>query len=451
MTTSRLFMTAALAGLCACSFISKKNPLGGGDASSASAGMPGTPLQADAKDSSAVKNKLDELAQLEALLGKQQWTDYAVRSSRLRSYFLFENGLAGESKRDKIIKRLDAVDAAAYKTFPRLQSLVSSSVRVVDGVNATAIETLVGVLDACDGATDIRSRDSLTEKVTAYERAIARVKKVDANAFRYYGDTKSRYSTMDIPNALLKCEGGFAAAASGYAEEYVEETVPATEVAIGCGSAEILADGIRTGPNTFAAYTRTEGGASYPEKVDCKKLAKKNNFASAFADAVKDYARYIEIPQSDLVVVTSGKPFVEESDGDGYLHRYQRLIAYSKKFRFAKNPCGGEKIFCEAGGSKGAQAFNRLEHALDRAQVNAGKNPELCKAHLKDAKSRADWFAEFHADATKDKSWIPGATYKTKKGQKLADSAFIAAFKDKGQLADDRLLGGYCDSPAKQK
>ena len=138
---------------------------------------------------------------------------------------------------------------------------------------------------------------------------------------------------------------------------------------------------------TCSPRTRTEGGASYPEKVDCKKLARKNSYAAAFADAVADYAKYIEIPQGELVVVTDGKPFVDESDSDGFLHRYQRLVAYSKKLRFAKNPCGAEKLFCEAGGSKGAQAFNRLEHALDRARVHAGSRPTTLQADT----SRMPW------------------------------------------------------------
>lgn len=438
--------SVALVGLCACSFIQKTKSTVGKDS------VPDAPaVTADDKDSPAVKNKLNDLAELETLLGNKQWTDYAVKSSRLRSYFVFENGLAKESKRDAIIKRLGALDVTAYRTFPRLQALVGNGERVLEKeVNSKALEPLVGVIDACDGAHDIRNRGALDEKLAAYERALDRVKKVDANAFRYFGDTKSRYSTKDFPNTLLKCEADLAAAGSGFAEEYVAEAVPKTEVEIGCGKAELLADGIRTGPNLFAAYTRTEGGASYPEKLDCKKLAKKNAYAPGFADAVADYAKYIEIPQSELVVVTDGKPFVDESDSDGFLHRYQRLVAYSKKFRFAKNPCGAEKLFCEAGGSKGAQAFNRLEHALERAQVNAGTNPQLCKAHLKDAVSRAKWFVEFVADSKKSGSWIAGATYKTKKGEKLEESAFVAAFKAKGQLADDRQLGGYCDSPAKK-
>jgi hypothetical protein len=92
-----------------------------------------------------------------------------------------------------------------------------------------------------------------------------------------------------------------------------------------------------------------------------------------------------------------------------------------------------------------------MEHALARAQVHAGSNPQLCKSHLKDAKSRADWFAEFYADSKKSGSWIAGATYKTKKGKKLKEAALVAKFEEKGQLADDRMLGAYCDSPAMDK
>ena len=103
-------------------------------------------------------------------------------------------------------------------------------------------------------------------------------------------------------------------------------------------------------------------------------------------------------------------------------------------------------MFCEAGGSKGALAFNRLEHALDRAQVNAGSNAQLCKAHLKDAVARGKWFGEFQADSKKTGTWTSGATYKTKKGEKLEETAFVAAFKAKGQLADERLLGTYCEA-----
>jgi RNA polymerase sigma-70 factor (ECF subfamily) len=100
-------------------------------------------------------------------------------------------------------------------------------------------------------------------------------------------------------------------------------------------------------------------------------------FVVVFADAVADYAKYIEIPERDLVVTTDGKPYVDETTDDGRLHRYQKLVAFSKKFRSAKNPCGGEKIFCEAGGSQGAQAFNRLEHALDRVFSHAGRRTRV--------------------------------------------------------------------------
>lgn len=443
MTSYRLFVTAALLSLGACSLI-PKGTLGLGDVSPSGA----SPLTADAKDSPAVKNKLSELSELEKLFAQKRWGDYARQSTRLHSYFMFEKGLAGEAKREKIIARLGGLDASAFKTFPRLQALIGPGTRVVEGIDENALKLVVAVLDTCEDSRDIRSKETLNQNLMAYEKALARVKKVDPMALRYFGDTSSRHSTEDIPNALLACEGNLAAAASGFEEEYVEEKVPATDVEVGCGSALFLADGVRVGPNQFAPYTRTEGGANYPEKLDCKALKKKAKYSGALTEAVLDYAAYIEIPQDDLVVVTDGKSYVEESSSDGRLHRFQKLVAYSKKFRFAKNPCGGEKIFCEAGGSKGALAFNRMEHALSRAEVHAGTNPKLCKAHLEDAKSRADWFAEFYAESKKSGSWISGATYKTKKGKKLKEAKFISKFKDKGELADERLLGGYCDAPA---
>lgn len=154
-----MFTSAALVGLCACSFLHKTK--GGLD------GAPGAPaVTADDKDSPAVKNKLADLAELETLLGTTRWSDYAVKSSRLRSYFVFENGLAKESKREAIIKRLETLDATAYKAFPRLHALVGTGARIVEkDVNGKALEPLVGVLDACDGARDLRTRGALDEKV----------------------------------------------------------------------------------------------------------------------------------------------------------------------------------------------------------------------------------------------------------------------------------------------
>jgi hypothetical protein len=444
MISTHLFMSAALVGLCACSLIAKGKTKVAGDSSGAPT------VTADANDPPRVKNALAKLEEIEKLLATKKWSDYARESARFHSYFMFEQGLEGERKRGAIIKRLDALDASAFKAFSRLHALVGAGTRVVD-VEKDALEPIVAVLDECDGSKDIRSKGALDEKLARYEKALERVKKVDANAFRYYGETNSRFGTEDVATTLLACEANLASAASGFADEYVAETVPATEVEVGCGMAVVLADGIRVGPNQFAPYTRTEGGASYPEKLDCNKLKKKSNHGSAFAAAVADYAKYIEIPQGDLIVVTDGKPYVEESQSDSRLHRFQKLVAYSKKFRFAKNPCGGKNTFCEAGGSKGAEAFNRLEHALDRAQVHAGSNPALCKAHLKDAKARADWFAEFHADSKKRGSWVGGATYKTKKGQKLKEADFISTFSEKGELADERFLGKYCESPRKEK
>src|SRR5687767_882025 len=123
MTRLRILTTVALAGLCACSLIAK----GKGASSSGS-----SPIAADPDDPPAVKNKLQELEDIEKLLAEARWSDYAVKSKRLHSYFLFDKGLDGQPKRKTIMQRLDALDAKAVATFPRLQALVGEGPRVLE-------------------------------------------------------------------------------------------------------------------------------------------------------------------------------------------------------------------------------------------------------------------------------------------------------------------------------
>jgi hypothetical protein len=124
-------------------------------------------------------------------------------------------------------------------------------------------------------------------------------------------------------------------------------------------------------------------------------------------------------------------------------------MAYSKEFTFSGNPCGGtdEKLFCEAGGSKGARAYNEMEHHLDRARFLAGKAPDRCKQHLKDAVKNWESFSSMMEEMKKSKEWIGGATYRTKKGVKLKEKDFVASFEEKAGQADEKLGAKYCARP----
>ena len=167
------------------------------------------------------------------------------------------------------------------------------------------------------------------------------------------------------------------------------------------------------------------------------------------AAAVKEFAADIEMKLSDLVITVKGPAYIEVDDDDLTPHRYQLLTAYSKKFVLGSNPCGKGKTFCEAGGSRGAAAFDELEHALERAAVHAGKSPDRCRTFLKTAKTQAEWFAQFRDDAIKSKDSISGATYKTKKGTLLKEKDFVAAFARRGEQAQEMLDTKYCAKPAK--
>jgi hypothetical protein len=452
---------AALLGLAACSLIGKGgSSLDGrdrpgaldsvGDAadrgSSPVADVP--KLEGDEDDPPHVVEGLDRLNNLEKYIGERAWDRYARESRDLNDTLLRKDGWKGEKKRGAMKKRLLALDAAAFKTFGgRLHRTVGTGARITTDVDADGMEAAAMALTKCEEAAKTTTtgrgdaKDTLEANIAAYEKAIARARKVDKKAFRYYAEHDGW--TIDVPTKMLECEVKLVALADQYGDEYEPEVAAETGEEKGCGSMNWLASGVQIRAGRFAPYSRTEGGANLPEKMSCKKLKKKSKFPRALAAAVAEFKRYHQIP--DAVVTTEGRPYIEEKDDDLRLYRYQALVAYSRKLTFAANPCGGgEKLFCEAGGSKGAREYNELEHHLDRAQVHAGRAPDRCKKHLESAVKNWEAFQELYKELNRSKQWVSDSTYKTKKGAKLKAKAFIATFEKKATLADERLLEKYC-------
>lgn len=454
MFGSRLTAVLGLLALSSCSMFAKgKSSLGSGAPSAG--GVPGgVGPKVDDDDPPHVARAIERLDAMAKLIEARSFAEYARESADFQGTFIFQNGWAGEKKRDSMKSRLDALDAAAFKAHGGRLTVVGDAKRVLklDTGTVAAVEEAV---DACDEAAKTPTSGGggaaieLAKRVKAYEATLARVTKMDATAFRYFGE--ARRGTIDVPTKLMKCEVALAAAESQYADEYIAEETPKGEVETGCGVISWVARGVSLGGGRWSPYERAAGGASFPERLACNKLPKTNKLPAPFRSSAQDFASYVDVKLASMVNVIDGKPTVETSDEDLRVYRYQSFNAYSKQWKFAKNPCGEGKLFCEAGGSRGATAYNKLEHALDRAAVHAGGNPDRCGQHLQEAKNHAKWFAEFHADAVKSGSWITGATYKTKKGEKLPEKAFIAAFEAKGKLADDRLIEKYCAKPAPKK
>lgn len=88
----------------------------------------------------------------------------------------------------------------------------------------------------------------------------------------------------------------------------------------------------------FAGYTRTAGGNSFVEPIACNKMPRHSNAPKAFAEAIASFAERVDLPQRSLVIVLDGSPTVEVNKEDLHTYRYQRFHAYSKEFKFAKNP-----------------------------------------------------------------------------------------------------------------
>jgi hypothetical protein len=411
------------------------------------------PVQRDEEDPPYLRSALDKIDKMAAMIDKRDFAAYAPLSAEFQSSFLLRNGWADEKKHDMMKARLDALDAQAFPAFGGRLAAVGDGKRALK-VDEDAVEAAGEAIQACRRATethtaaDGRAIGELTAAVATYEKALERVKKIDPNAMRYLGEHK-KLGQIDVPTDLMSCEVKLAAVKVQFEDEYAPEVATRTEMETGCGTVDWLAEGVQIDAGKFAPYSRTQGGASFVERVPCNKLARANRYPKAFADAARDFAAYVDVPLGKLVIVTDGKPYTQVREEDLHVYRYQKLRAYSTAFKFAANPCGEAKLFCEAGGSRAAGAYNRVEHNLARAQVHAGVHPELCKAHLKDAKANAAWFDELHADMVKEGKWTAGAVYKTRSGAKLKESELIAAFADKAKLADDRLVAKYCAAAQK--
>jgi hypothetical protein len=404
-------------------------------------------VKPDDDDPPHVTAALKRLDTMQKLIDAKDFQHYAHESRDFQGTILFEHGWEGEKKHDAMFARLNALDTAAFKAFGGRLAKVGDGTRVTK-LDADAVEAASAMIDACQQAAKTTTTGrgeasaALDKAIAQYDKAMAKAIKMDPMTMRYYG--RAGGGDIDVPTELMECELSLTGASAEFGDEYKPEVAEKTEEETGCGVVDWLAEGVSLGGGQFAPYSRTQGGVSYAEKIACKKIPAHGNAPKAFRDATSDFAEYMEIPANKLVVVLDGKPYMETNDEDLHVYRLQKLRAYSKLMKFTKNPCGGDKVFCEAGGSKTAEKFNRLEFALERADAHAGSDPDRCKAQLKDAKREADAFEQFHADAVKSGDWIAGATYKTKKGAKMSEKEIIAAFEDKGKLADDRLTERYC-------
>jgi hypothetical protein len=349
-----------------------------------------------------------------------------------------EDAIWNHSKHGKLKQRYLAIKVGfARAAGPRAVEIMADGMPLTEE-NSDAKEAMDAALRAC---SDLQKISNSEDRIPIYEEKLARAKKIDAKTLRANGN--------DVRFAI--CEHTLSDRKMDFEDEYVQEKAPegASEKK-GCGKITWLADGVQIGSGKFAAYTRSAGGQSYSEEIPCGKVPAKDKFGTELARAVKEFKDYNKDIKNPVFVVRS-KSYIEESKNDYRLHRWQEIEAYSKSMPLRANPCGAEKVFCEAGGSKGGRMFNELEHMMDRADVHAGIRPARCKEHLKNAFKKWETFRDFRDGLKKSGDWVEGATYKTKKGEKLKEKDFVAKFEKLGTLADERALGDYCSSKQASK
>jgi hypothetical protein len=425
--------------------------------SSPSGSSGGSKVAASDDDPREIASAIRELDSADKKLADGDIDGYARISTRFNYDWYVKNELPDHPKSGKLKARLASLDSKAVTLAGGLLAKhYGDGKRVLVVKNKDVIEAMDKAISLCSGATTTSGGYSkgetyqtrLADNMKKYEEALDRALRADPNVIRYVGEWTSGYK--DVPMDLVRCEAKIAEHRLNIEDNYVHETAPeGAGEKKGCGKLTWLADGVQVGPNQFAPYTRSAGGQSYSEEIPCAKIPKKDSVGKELARAINEFKAYNKDIKNPVFVVRS-KPYVQESNDDYRLHRWQEIEAYSKTMSLRANPCGGEKVFCEVGGSKGGRRFNELEHMLERADVHAGLRAERCKGHLKNAFKKWEEFRDFRDDLKKSGEWVEGATYKTKKGEKLPEPDFVAKFEKLGKLADERALGDYCSKrPAK--
>ncbi len=449
-------LSVGLSGLAACSIISQgKDSIGDGapDKLGDKAGdvtddapvkIPGSKLEADDDDPPHVSRGIERLEKMEVALKAKEWLTYTELSHEMWKLTLKDHNYDDTDKKGAIVDRLLELDAAAYKAYGgEVYALIGKGKpkRVLDGLPSGASEVANALEDACERLPDPRGnidQDRLQTTLAEIDAAIAKGKKIDKRVFRSYLE-----DSPDVANVLIPCDLKRREVSTVAGDTYIPGPL-AAQMPGGlkykkmCGVSEFNFEAPAIGGGRFGPYLYNLSG--YAKKVPCNQLKKKNKFPRALKDAVAAYRADNKDPHGEMVFVTDGSPFVTRND-DGELNRYQPMKVYSREFSESIHPCGGENVQCEAYRDDGVHVtFNRMEFALQRAAVHAGKDVDACKKQLGLAKELS---AEIATRRASD-DWNSEMAYLTRYSGKLDDKQFGAAAADRGERADDRLESGYC-------
>ncbi len=250
------------------------------------------------------------------------------------------------------------------------------------------------------------------------------------------------HTTALVLTALL---GSFATARLASADpddddddDYTEQDIVQGKVVEVCGRFPFIVEAEWVRAKKFGPYQYNVRGDL--EKLPCDKLVKKNKFGKEVADAVAAMRKDQEDPS--IIVVQTDKPY-EGSKDTGERDRFLPLMAYSKHMKGLDGPCGAG-YQCEAGGFEVPGTWNKLEHALARAAVHAGKDEARCKAQLKIAASKITWFAQEHELHGKLPYWKK-MKYVNRAGDTKLDAAGLEKhFAAREALIKERTAGTYC-------
>ena len=407
-------------------------PSGGDDV--AEAGTPAAaPAVEESKDNPAdVHNAIFYLDELEGALkaGGGGRSDIVSDDMGRRLYWDVSDDVKSSRKFGALKKRYIALKLAfARRAGPRAVQLMGNAVPT-ENANQQAKKVFDEALQVCRTMT---SQGSTPELMADYQAKLDKAQSIDAATLHADG--------IDIK--LATCELEMANKSLDQADDYVAEKPAQRGTTRGCGTFEFAVRQVKVGRG-WGSWEYAMGSTSWAEKMSCHKLKKHGRQPHGARSAIAD-----ALGRADAkgVVTWNGKYTTQVDDDDLHVYRYATLNLYSRNIPFAKNACGGkgDKLVCEASGSRSATYYNHVSFYADRAAAHqkAGRT-DRCTSMLKKAADEYRAFKQMHDEMTRSKSWTKGLHYKLRGAKKpMSEKAFLSAFDDLGaQVSKD--AADYC-------
>lgn len=328
-------------------------------------------------DPKVIRDAVTGLSELEANLGRGQYDAYAAKRYEITTSLSpdVSPDVEDHDKRAQILARVAQLDLQlALIGGGRATKLVGK-----DRVGTASADALYAIQDAVDAcARGIVSRDEQmsADLLRKFDAGLERAKSLDPSSLSYSGRRPSGMGMIDVPVEVAVCDAKVASRKIEAADAPPVAADLSKEVK-GCAAFDVTIEAAQTSANAFGEFELVDASRQPAAiSVACEKLPDVSDAPSNVQRAIKE--KVVWLMPGDLVSMAG--PFEYDQRDTLYKRGVARIFRRDATLR--TNKCGTQDATtCEAEGSLWAQAINRGQHYLVRADFyRTQKNPDRCRA-----------------------------------------------------------------------